>query len=343
MSRRIARVTKGRSIPAYRRQQGVALIVALLVLAIATGLAATMIVRNQNAIGTTSALINGARADELASSALVLAQALLDRDDRHVDGPADPWAQPLTGIPVDAATMSLRVIDLQGRFNLNSLITAEDKVDLVAKTRFQHLLSALHIQTDISNALIDWISRNPNLEPLSQTSTPDTPFVPAGRPMQSVTELRALPGVTPDIYRRLAPYVTTLPIGTPINLNSAPSPVLIALGADRLSTGGRMDQGVSQDASPSVGPAVDNLGQAGPTIRQNIGSVANFLAQPLFGGKTVPTEGLAVNSGYFLCVVTVHLDTVIRRRYAIIERPMTGPSRIIALSSEACLNGFYCL
>lgn len=312
---------------APRAQRGVALIVALLVLAIATGLAATMIVRNQNAIGTTSALINGARADELASSALAMAQALLARDDRRIDGPADAWAQPLIGIPVDHATLDLRVVDLQGRFNLNSLVTSKDQVNLVAKQRFQRLLSVLHIQTDISNAVIDWIARNPNLEPLGAATVvdPDVVSVPAGRPMQSVTELRAVQGVTPAIYRQLAPYVVALPIGTPINLNSAPEPVLMALGA----------RARAEPVESSV-PGTSN-------VRPNIGSVAAFLAQPQFAGQTVPSEGLAVNSRFFLCAVTVHLDTVTRRRYAIIERPMSGPSRIIAMSSEACLTGYYCL
>lgn len=321
--------------PAHR-QQGVALIVALLVLAIATGLAATMIVRNQNSIGATSALVNGARAGELATSALVLAQALLDQDDRNIDGPADAWAQPLLGIPVDQATMSLRVVDLQGRFNLNNLITADDKVNLVAKQRFQKLLSVLRIQTDISNAVIDWIDRNPNIEPLGAADAANqgtSTYLPAGRPMLSVTELRAVRGVTDSIYRQLAPYVAALPVGTPINLNSASSTVLAALGANVAVLPGR--------GLPGEHTVGDNApGQVPP---KNIGSVADYLAQPMFAGQTVPTDGLAVNSQYFLCAVTVHLDAVTRQRYAIIVRPMSGPSRIIALSSEACLTGFYCL
>jgi general secretion pathway protein K len=319
------------SVGSIRGQRGVALIVALLVLAIATGLAATMIVRNQNSIGATSALVNGARADELATSALALAQALLDRDDRNIDGPADAWAQPLLGIPVDQATMNLRVVDLQGRFNLNDLITSDDKVNLVAKQRFQTLLSTLGISTDISNAVIDWIDRNPNIEPLGAEDAANqgtSAYLPAGRPMLSVTELRAVRGVTDTIYRQLAPYVAALPVGTLINLNSAPAPVLTALGANPMGLTG---MGTAGDSAP------------GAIQPKNIGSVADFLAQPMFAGRAVPADGLSVNSQYFLCAVTVHLDTVTRRRYAIIERPMSGPSRIIALSSEACLTGFYCL
>ncbi len=310
-------------------QQGVALIVALLILAIATGLASAMIVRNQNAFNATAALENGARADELANSAFILAQALLDQDDRNIDGPADTWAQPLPGVPLDGATVSIQLIDMQGRFNLNNLITVDDKVNLVAKERFQKLLYVLKIQPDISNAIIDWIDTNQNIEPSGgedgsyQANTP--PGLPAGRPMISVTELRAVHGVTESMYEQLAPYVTALPVGTPINLNSAAPRILQALGANpRLIAQSAIDQ---TTAPPP----------------KNVGSVADFLAQPEFAGTVIPPEGLAVNSQFFLCVVTVQMDTVTRTRYAMIERPSSGNSRLIALSEQACLTRLSCL
>lgn len=320
-----------------QKQQGVALIVALLVLAIATGLASAMIVRNQNAFNETAALENGARADALANSAFILAEAMLDRDDPHIDGPADLWAQPMPGIPIDGATVSLQIVDLQGRFNINDLITVDDKVNLVAKARFQKLLNVLRINTDISNAVIDWIDANQNIEPgggedgqYQQRGRNGTPSLPAGRPMISVTELRGVNGVTESIYQRLAPFVCALPVGTPINLNSAPPAVLQALGAQ---------VALSQaDDAPRSPP-------------KNIGSVADFLAQPEFGGTVVQPDGLTVNSQYFLCVVTIRMDNVTRHRYAMIQRPATGSSsgqssdtsHLIALSNEACLTGLSCL
>lgn len=322
---------------APKKQQGVALIVALLVLAIATGLASAMIVRNQNAFNVTAALENGARADALANSAFILAEAMLDRDDRQVDGPADIWAQPMQDIPIDGATVSLRVVDMQGRFNINDLITSDDKVNLIAKERFQKLLRVLNINTDISSAVIDWIDANQTIEPggaedgqYQQRDQNSTPSLPAGRPMISVTELRGVNGVTESIYQRLAPFVSALPEGTPINLNSAPPVVLQALGAQ---------VAVSPTAATSSSPA------------KNIGSVTDFLAQPAFGGTVVQPDGLSVNSQYFLCAVTIRMDNVTRHRYAMIERSSSSAtsgqtsntSHLIALSNEACLTGLSCL
>lgn len=332
-------------------QRGVALIVALLVLAIATGLATAMMVRNQNAFNTTAALENGARADTLAHSAIMLAQTLLAQDDSHVDGPADAWAKPIEFTPEPDVQVALQVIDLQGRFNINDLITPQDKVNLLAKTRFQKLLRLLNINTDISNAVIDWIDANQRIEPggaedgqyqsgrLSGLPT----GLPAGRPMISVSELRQVNGVTDTIYQRLAPYVSALPVGTPLNLNSASPTVLQALGARGLSGSSNVPGRDSSAADASV--------EKNMTPQKNIGSVADFLSLPEFSGTVIQPDGLSVNSQYFLCVVTVRIGQVIRHQYAVIERQpaaaSTGQSphgsQIIALSNKPCLTGFSCI
>jgi general secretion pathway protein K len=304
-----------------KRQRGVALIVALLVLAIATGLAALMITRNQNAFNATAVFENGARADELANSAFILAEALLNQDDRSIDGPADAWAQPLASIPIDGATVSLRITDMQGRFNLNNLITSDGKVNVLAQERFQNLLRLLNLSPDISNEIIGFIDPSRSLDLGFSGAATRSSQMPAGQSMFSVTELRQLAGVTPAYYRALAPFVTALPVGTPINLNSASPTVLQALGANEA-----------------------NLPPSNPkTPPKNIGSVADFLAGPFFGGRVIQPDGLSVNSLFFLCEVTVSMDTVTRHRYAMIERPSSGNARLIALSDHACLTPLSCL
>ncbi|MDD3576101.1 type II secretion system minor pseudopilin GspK [Halothiobacillus sp.] len=315
-------MTRVNRVASPRRQQGVALIVALLVLAIATGLAAAVMVRNQNALDATAAFENGARADQLANSAFILAKALLDRDDRNSDGPADLWAQPLANIPIDGATVSLNISDLQGRFNINNLLLPDGKVNLLGKERFARLLNLLNLSPDISNEIIGWIDPSRSLALGFTSAASRSGKMPAGQPMMSVTELRSLAGVTPAYYDKLAPYVTALPIGTPVNLNSASPLVMQAIGANAASL-------------PVVTP--------GKTPPPNIGSVADFLARPGFAGAVTQPDGLSVNSQFFLCAVTVQFDQVLRHRYALIYRPQSGPSQVIALSNESCLTGYSCL
>jgi general secretion pathway protein K len=47
--------------------------------------------------------------------------------------------------------------------------------------------------------------------------------------MTSRTELLAINGFSPEIYEQIAPYVTALPRGTLLNVNTAPAAVLASL------------------------------------------------------------------------------------------------------------------
>jgi len=322
-----------------RRQRGVALIVALLVLAIAAGLAATMISDNQRAIDRTQTLMDSARADQLVSSGLVLAQTLLDKDNQDVDSLQDVWAKPYDAIPVDQGQVSLRIVDLQGRFNINSLLTADGKVDPLALERFKKLLQLVQVDPARAGAIIDWIDANQEAsaggaeDGVYQGRTPSS--LAANRPIRSVTALRAVAGMTAQDYARLAPYVSALPVGAPINLNDADPVVLKALGAK---------QPPSTDTRPNTAGATDGSSPASQTTSGLVAtSVANFLALPVFAGTKIESGGLSVNSHYFLCAITVKLGTVVRHRYAVLERGTSNGTRIIAMSNQACLTGHFCI
>lgn len=302
------------------RQRGVALLVALLVLATASGLATGMIVQNQQAIGNTTRAFQGAQADRLAEGAIALARASLSADPREVDSPSDDWARPIDDQPVEGGTISLRVIDLQGRFNLNNLVDPEGKVDPVARKRLRALLEELGIPAGRVDAIADWIDDDQMPTGAGAEDgrylgrTP--PYRSADRPMRSVSELLAIGGFTAEEYSRLAPHVAALPPGTALNLNSATEVVMRALAG----------QGVA--ASETGSPA---------------GSISEALARPPWVGAGLDSTRLAVASRYFLCSVTVRLGEITRQRFAVIERDDDGLTRTLAMSDRPCLNGHYCI
>lgn len=321
------------------RQQGVALIVALLVLAIAAGLAAGMITQNQHAIDRTAMMLDGERADQLTDSALVLARALLEKDPTDVDSPSDIWAKPYVNVPVGEGVLSLHIVDLQGRFNLNSLITAKGKTDPIALERLKRLMETVRVDPSRAAAVLDWIDANQDVsqggaeDGVYQSRNP--PYLTANRPMVTVTALRAVAGITAQDYAKLAPYVSALPVGAPLNLNDADGVVLTTLGASNaLGT----QVGNAQGAQQATGD-----GAAVQTSGVKATSVANFLNQSIFKGAKVDPSGLSVNSHYFLCAITVKLGDVVRHRYAVLERRAGKPTRIIAMSNQPCLTGHYCI
>ena len=197
------------------RQRGVALITAIVVVAIATVLAVH--------IGTRAAL-------DLRRTAGLVA---LDQG-WHVALGAEAWAQPLPPLPLDNGEMRGALEDMQGRFNLNSLVTSEREVDGAWVERFERLLVLVGAQPRWAGMLADWIDANTVPQPLEGAEddtylSQNPPYRAANGVIATTTEMMALPGMTRDEFERIRPYVAALPVGTPINLCTAKAQVLAAL------------------------------------------------------------------------------------------------------------------
>ncbi|AHE67167.1 general secretion pathway protein K [Legionella oakridgensis ATCC 33761 = DSM 21215] len=127
-----------------------------------------------------------------------------------------------------------RLYDLQARFNLNNLQDAKHQAS------FYRLLEILLKKTSdaqrktIVRATQNWItpyrpdSGHDEFQAFYLQQNP--PYLPSHQLMKSVSEFRLLHGVDSQIYQTLSPYVIALPETTPININTAPLPVLMTLG-----------------------------------------------------------------------------------------------------------------
>lgn len=110
----------------------------------------------------------------------------------------------------------------------------------VAIARFVLLLRALNIDPGIVPAILDWLdadseTRFPNGAEDPYYTDLKTPYRAANRPLVDPSELLLVRGVTPAIYARLRPFVVVLDGSDAINLNTAPTEVLMSLapGIDR--------------------------------------------------------------------------------------------------------------
>ncbi len=220
-----------------RQQRGIALITALVLVAIATVLAAsiafatTMASRRASAVfGADQALLAAEGAEAMAAYALK--QSALPSGPDSLD---QAWAQPYgpyelaPGVTLEFA----QIEDQQGKFNINNLASggSTDKESLL---EFQQLLSSLGLEPKWAGILADWIDTdtNPNDPDGAEDSTylgQTPPYRAANMPVSSISELLALPGFGRDRYNRLAPYISALPPGTPINICTASGLLLDAL------------------------------------------------------------------------------------------------------------------
>lgn len=225
-------------------QRGVALVTALLVVALATVAAVAMATRLHVDLRRTGNLLHGEQAYAYALAAESWAQVILRRDatDSEHDSLDEDWATALPPIPVDGGFVSGHVTDLQGRFNVNSLLDTAGNPVQNAVDYFRRLLTLLDLDPELATAVLDWIDEdiNARFPGGAEDDTyllEDPPYRAANRPMVSISELRLVQGFTDEALQVLEPHVTALPEPTAINVNTATAEVLMALHPDMTAAG----------------------------------------------------------------------------------------------------------
>jgi general secretion pathway protein K len=222
------------------QQRGVALITAVLVVAIGTMIAVNLmwegtldLRRAESALAADQGLLYVQGAEAWAAD--ILRQDLVDSPDS--DHLSELWAVELAPLPVDGGTITGRLEDLQARFNLNNLIGADGMENQLARRQFERLLNNLELDPALAGAVVDWLDPDTELrfptggEDVVYTSL-DPPYRTANSMITSTSELLAVAGFDKEIYQRLAPYITVLPRGTKLNVNTASDVVLASLSDD---------------------------------------------------------------------------------------------------------------
>lgn len=217
------------------RQRGTALITAILVVALATSVAASLtwdlFLDQRRALGRIAVdqgLMYSLGAEAWASKIL-----RDDAEDNQVDHPNEPWATQITPLPIEGGQIQGRIEDLNGRFNLNNLVDDAGASDPAAIEGFKRLLMVLEVDERLADRLADWIDRDlePNFPDGAEDSeylSREPPFRAANRPVTSVSEIMLVfPELEREAFDRLRPFVTALPRGTMLNINSTLPEVLL--------------------------------------------------------------------------------------------------------------------
>jgi general secretion pathway protein K len=214
------------------RQQGVALLVALLVVALATVLIASLLDRGELGLARTRNQLLEAQASAYAQGLEAYAARVLQQDWARNGGGADSnasmWAVPLPPTPVPGGTISATMRDRNGCFNLNNLVDAAGAPNPPWVEKFRRLLTALRLDPSLADAVGAWQDSRPGNEDPYYLAQP-VPYRAAKRQFIHVSELRLVKGINGDAYAALAPHVCALPRGTKINVNTASVPVLMTL------------------------------------------------------------------------------------------------------------------
>lgn len=270
------------------RQRGVAIITALVVVAAATVAVSTMLwreaisvrkVENQAALG---------EARWLARSSIEWARLVLLQDARTstVDHLGEIWALPLAETRVtedlgtqqasttrtsetsqtpfadnDAAFVSGRMQDAQARLNLTGIMTGE-QLDEQRVAMLERLLVVLNLDKELAKPIAERMAGSPKV-----TST-----------AMLTRELTGSGAMDASAAARLAPFVTVLPVPTPVNINTAPAEVLAACFPDLPLDGARaLARSRSQAWFNQVADAAARLpGTSAQTPAGNVSISSNF-------------------------------------------------------------------
>lgn len=289
------------------RQQGVALITSILVVALAMVWVSSILWTDALQKRRVASLLMNDQAVLYAMGAESWAHDILKLD--FEAGPTDhlneEWAIPLPPLPVEGGQIQGQLEDMQGRFNINNLINASGQPDATAMDIFRRLLVALQLNPAIAEYTLDWI------DPDNEVSFPDgaeddtysnriPPYRPANGPITSISELRAIEGIDAEAYELLAPHVSALPVGTTININTATVQVLAAL-SDTISL---------FDAESIFEGRLDAPFNSLDEIRDDVPAQVLRL--------------LSVSSELFRASVLVTLGSTRLYMYSLLERDVTG-------------------
>ena len=221
-----------------KQQQGIALITILVMVALATILAATIAKRQANTADNTAYLMRQNQSLLYAKSAEAFFSELLvdDADNAGaVDSLQENWAKPMPAFPVEDGFVSGVLQDESGKFNLNSLVNDEGVPNPQAKLWFEKLLLRVGLPEKLSEAVIDWqdadeeISGTMGAENSYYQGLPQG-YLAANSKFHNVEELKLVRGFEDQKYLQIVDYVSALPASdSKVNVNTAPAMLLASL------------------------------------------------------------------------------------------------------------------
>lgn len=288
------------------KQSGAAIIMVLLIVALATSLAAYMSEQQSLWQRQVESQFSHVQARRLGIAGIDWSRAVLGEDARRandIDHEQELWAMQLPALPVEGGEVIGIIKDRQGLFNLNNLArnNVRSQPDI---EQFQRLLEILRLPTELASDVADFI--------LPQNDTENVYYLGLAHPYraskQQLTELGELAlirGFDKKTIVILQDFVTVLPDFTPINVNFASPEVLAAVLKNMTLADARM------------------------MVQQRKGNpfktVQDFSGRLPKGNISIPANSISVTSNYFLVTGRANLGEAQVTTQALLHRTSGWP------------------
>jgi general secretion pathway protein K len=293
------------------RQKGIALIMAMLVVAIATVTAVSLVHEQSFSIRKSSnlqqydtGLLYGVALEDYA-------RLFLNKDakDSKIDHLGEDWAIGIPALPIEGGFLSGSIQDGQSLLNVNNLLFYE-----ASRKQLVLLCKNLEVNPDFITALIDWIDENTEAEVPDGAEDDyytalEIPYRTANRLMADISELKLIKGVDNEMYMTLKPYLTALPEKTALNLNTMSAEIFNTLELGK--TGQEFIDERDKDAFTSLD---------------------DFSTRMQIVLDEKQKEYLSVSTSYFLATGVVTLGEKSVTLNSLINRSENGQSKVLSRS-----------
>ena len=310
-----------------KKQSGVALITAVLIVAIAVVAAISVAENYQYNFYRTESAFNGGQAWAYAKGGEEWAMAILARDAENNTYDAydidNEWWN--SGVPIrfplPNGYIEGDIKDAHSKLNVNALIDAEGVFIPEMRQVFERLFQKLDINPGLVCALIDWIDTdiNPTCSDGAEADIYiglEPPYLPADQPMNDISELSLIHKFDAEIVDKLLPHLIALPVtaNSVVNINTVSAVVFESLSNEYPS-----------------GLGEELIAQRNDEPFKSIGDLAGFLS---FSGKSPPNIPVVFGSNYFILRTKCVIGISQVRMLSLIHRVGGNDLKVIKRSQE---------
>lgn len=301
-------------IPMRARNDGMALILAMLIAAFAATIATGLLWQQQRWASDQEHRSDQVQAQALAMAGVSWARQILAEDRRTstIDHLGEPWALRLPATPIEHGSVTGYIVDVQSRINVNALKANDTRGTFTAQA-LTRLFAQAGLPTAAVNAIADWVDadsivRNPGgAEDPYYLSLP-APMLTANRAVVRVGELVAARGLDPGVLDRVRPFIDAVDADVKINVNTAPAEVLLA-------------------AIPSLDRDSAAL-LVSERLKRPFRDVTDFTSRLPQPGMVSNVELFSTDSAYFSVTVEAKQGETLARARALVRRAATGSPQV---------------
>ncbi len=237
-----------------------------------------------------------------------------EKNKTQFDSHEDVWNTALVDFDVSQATLDGVIFDLQGRFNLNNLVSG-GKVQKKWEASYKRLLKSLNLASGLADTLVDWLDSNE--QPSGSSGAEDIfyialdkPYRAANQPMAHISELYLVKGYDQTVINTLKPHVFVVPDSSvPININTSTAKVLQAV-----------IPGLLDDQAETMLSQIENT----PFI-----DIESFLKDAIIQDKAIEPKQVGVISNYYSVSSHVIIDKISMTLQSILYRDKQGGIRVL--------------